>query len=77
MKLNVVFINDNIIVDFKNSNLIKNVIKAFESLKMHILMMIFHVSLTVKKFLMFRYKSFLTHVLRAVRQLSLFLIHLT
>ena len=50
----------------KISNLIKDVIKTFESLKIHILMMISHASLIVKKFLMFKYKFSLTHVLRAI-----------
>ena len=50
----------------KVSNLIKNVIKALESLKMHILMMIFYVFLTVRRFLMFKYKFLLTYVLRAI-----------
>ena len=58
-------------------NLIKNVIKTLKSLKMHILMMIFHAFLTMTRFLMFKYKFFLTHVLRTMRQLSLFSIHLT
>ena len=61
----------------KVSNLIKNVIKTFESLKVHILMMISHAFLTVKRFLMFKYKFFLTHLLRTIRQLSSFLIYLT
>ena len=61
----------------KISNLIKNVIKTFKSLKMHILIMIFHAFLTIKRFLIFKYKLFLTYVLRIMRQLSLFLIHLT
>ena len=61
----------------KISNLMKEIIKALESLKVHILMIIFHASLTMRRSLMFKYKLFLTHVLRAVRQLSLFLIHLT
>ena len=61
----------------KISNLIKNVIKTLESLKMHILMMIFHASLTVKRFLIFKYKFSLTHVLKTVQQLLLLLIHLT
>ena len=39
-------------------NFIKNVIKAFESLKVHILIMIFHAFLAVKKFLIFKYKLF-------------------
>ena len=61
----------------KISNLIKDVIKAFEPLKMHILMMIFHASLIVRRFLMFKYKLSLTHVLKVIRQLFSFLIHLT
>ena len=58
-------------------NLIKDVIKTLESLKMHILMIIFHASLTIKRFLMFKYKLSLTHVLKTVRQLSSSSIHLT
>ena len=61
----------------KISNLIKNVIKTFESLKMHILIIVFYVFLTVRKSLIFKYKFFLTHVLKAVQQLLLFSIHLT
>ena len=61
----------------KISNLMKNVIKTFELLKMHILMIIFHAFLTIKRFLMFKYKFFLTHVLKAMRQLSSSLIYLT
>ena len=61
----------------KISNLIKNIIKTLEPLKMYILMIIFHVFLTVKRFLMFKYKFFLTYVLKAMRQLSSFSAHLT
>ena len=61
----------------KISNLMKNVIKTFKSLKKHILMMISYIFLIMKKFLMFKYKFFLTHVLRTVQQLLSFSIHLT
>ena len=65
------------LLTLKVLNLIKNVIKALEFLKVHILMIVFHVFLTVRKFLMFKYKFFLTHVLKTVRQLLSFLIYLT
>ena len=61
----------------KISNLIKNLIKKFESLKIHILIIISHAFLTVNKFLMFKYKFSLTYVLRTIQQLSLFSVHLT
>ena len=48
-------------------NLINDVIKILKSLKMHILMIVSHVSLIVKRFLMFKYKFSLTHVLKTVR----------
>ena len=58
-------------------NLINDVIKTLEPLKMHILMMICHAFLIVERFLMFKYKFFLTHILKTIRQLSLFSIYLT
>ena len=61
----------------KISNLIKDVIKTFKSLKMHILMIVSHAFLTMRKSLIFKYKFSLTHVLRAVRQLLSSLIYLT
>ena len=51
------------------SNLIKDIIKTLEFLKMHILMIIFYAFLTVKKSLMFKYKFSLTHILRIMQQL--------
>ena len=58
------------------SNLMKDVIKAFESLKMHILIIVFHAFLTIRRFLMFKYKLFLTYVLKVMQQLLSFLIYL-
>ena len=42
----------------KISNLINDVIKTLESLRMHILMIIFHAFLIMKRFLIFKYKFF-------------------
>ena len=47
-------------------NLIKDIIKTIKSLKMYIMMIVFHTFLIVGKSLMFKYKLFLTHVLRTI-----------
>ena len=61
----------------KVSDLIKDIIKTLDSLKVYILMMVFHAFSTIKKSLIFKYKFSLTHVLKTVRQLSSSLIYLT
>ena len=51
----------------KVSNSIKDIIKTFKFLRIHILIIISHISLIMKRSLMFKSKFFLTHVLKTVQ----------